>query len=92
MTPNPWVSPVELLTLGALFTSEAWTTVAVAREHVAVTSQRMLWVTVAGYAALALAVVPVVRGALVAVVSVHVLPAGTPSCLRVALALTVITG
>lgn len=32
MTPHPWVSPVELLTLGALFTPKAVVTVTLACE------------------------------------------------------------
>lgn len=52
-------------------------------------SQRVLRVTATRLAAPLLTVVPVVGGALVAVVAGHILPAGAGTCLPVAVTLSV---
>lgn len=61
-------------------------------HHVAVSSQRVLWVTATWLAAPLLTVVPVVWGALVAVVAGHILPAGAGARLPVAVTMSVAAG
>lgn len=86
------VSPVEWLTLRTALTPEAWPTVALACEHVAVGAQGVLGVTATGLTACVLAVVPVVRGTLVTVGAHHVSPAGTPAAPTVTATLPASTG
>lgn len=85
------VSPVELLALSALFTSKAWTAVALACEHVAVISHCVLWVTATGLTASLLSVVPVIGSTLVTVVARHILPARAGTSLRVTVTLSITT-
>lgn len=61
-------------------------------HHVAVSSQCVLWVTATRLAAPLLTVVPVVGGALVAVVAGHILPAGAGTRLPVAVTMSVAAG
>lgn len=83
------VSPVELLTLSALFTSKAWTTVALACEHVAMSAQGVLWVTATGLTASFLTVVPVVRSTLITVMAGNILPARAGSSLPVTVTMSI---
>lgn len=91
LTEHPWVSPVELFTLSALFTSEAWKAVAMACEHVTVSSQGVLRMTATRLTASVQTVVPVVRSTLVTVMANDVLPARTSPGLPVTVTLSVTT-